>query len=200
MECVPAIIRTTRGVPSGLLARFRGVRKVSLTQAKVKNLRSWRAIARDPWHAIWGHSSASALIYISGRYIKGNRHSVLSLLADGPYVKDDPQVHIVEEEWEQMADIARVCLEEASRPMEERVDQKKCPLEFEWMTKFLINGATTSYDYLSTWNRREIHKFLVKWKKPLVEVTSGEHVEDLEVWTQKTKELQLRQLTRTSTV
>ncbi|KAA0035296.1 RNA-directed DNA polymerase-like protein [Cucumis melo var. makuwa] len=30
---------------------------------------------------------------------------------------------------------------------------------------------------------REIHKFLVKWKKPLVEVTSGEHVDDLEAWT-----------------
>ncbi|KAA0041150.1 uncharacterized protein E6C27_scaffold128G00700 [Cucumis melo var. makuwa] len=48
-----------------------------------------------------------------------------------PYVEDDPQVHRVEEEWEQMADIARVCLEEASRPMEERVDQKRCSLKFE---------------------------------------------------------------------
>ncbi|TYK08900.1 NBS-LRR type resistance protein [Cucumis melo var. makuwa] len=55
MECVPAITRTTRSVPTGSLARFRGVRKVSLTQAKVKNLRSWRATARDPWHVIWEH-------------------------------------------------------------------------------------------------------------------------------------------------
>ncbi|KAA0054363.1 hypothetical protein E5676_scaffold302G001850 [Cucumis melo var. makuwa] len=63
MECVPAIIRTTRGVPSGSLARFRGVRKVSLTQVKVKNLRSWRAIARDPWHAIWGHKLPNSSFY-----------------------------------------------------------------------------------------------------------------------------------------
>ncbi|KAA0053381.1 uncharacterized protein E6C27_scaffold428G00410 [Cucumis melo var. makuwa] len=101
--------------------------------------------------AQFGHNTQTySLIRRIQFEIKGNRHSVLSPLADGPYVKDDPQVHIVEEEWEQMADIARVCLEEASRPMEERVDQKRCPLEFEWMTKFLINGATTSYDYLST--------------------------------------------------
>ncbi|KAA0062393.1 Retrovirus-related Pol polyprotein from transposon opus [Cucumis melo var. makuwa] len=55
MECVPAITRTTSGVPLGSLARFRGVCKVSLTQAKVKNLRSWQATTRDLWHAIWGH-------------------------------------------------------------------------------------------------------------------------------------------------
>ncbi|KAA0067878.1 NBS-LRR type resistance protein [Cucumis melo var. makuwa] len=34
MGCVPAITRTTRGVPSGSLARFRGVRKVSLTKSR----------------------------------------------------------------------------------------------------------------------------------------------------------------------
>ncbi|KAA0057360.1 uncharacterized protein E5676_scaffold216G00180 [Cucumis melo var. makuwa] len=90
--------------------------------------------------------------------IKCNRHSVLPPLVDGPYVGDRPQVHRVEEEWEQMADIAQVCLEEASRPMEERVDQKRCPLEFEWMTKLPINGATMSYDYLSTWNWRKTEK------------------------------------------
>ncbi|KAA0054179.1 uncharacterized protein E6C27_scaffold131G001100 [Cucumis melo var. makuwa] len=61
--------------------------------------------------------------------IKGKRHPVLPPLADGPYVGDRPQVHRVEEEWEQMADIARVCLEEASRPMEEGVDRERCPLE-----------------------------------------------------------------------
>ncbi|TYK23791.1 histone H2B.3-like [Cucumis melo var. makuwa] len=54
MECVPAITRTARSVPMGLLARFRGVLTVLLTQAKVKNLRSWQATARDPRHAIWG--------------------------------------------------------------------------------------------------------------------------------------------------
>ncbi|TYK19788.1 reverse transcriptase [Cucumis melo var. makuwa] len=87
-----------------------------------------------------------------------SRHSVLPSLADVPYVGDRPQVHRVEEECEQMADIARVCLEETSRLMEERVDQKRCPLEFEWMTKLLIDGATTSYDYLSTWTWRETEK------------------------------------------
>ncbi|TYK02874.1 uncharacterized protein E5676_scaffold968G00030 [Cucumis melo var. makuwa] len=63
----------------------------------------------------------------------------------------------------------------------------------EWMTKLPIQGATTT-------PTREMHKFLVKWKKPLVEVTNGEHVEDLGAWTQKIEELQLRQLTRKSTV
>ncbi|KAA0043571.1 reverse transcriptase [Cucumis melo var. makuwa] len=87
-----------------------------------------------------------------------NRHSVLPPLADIPYVGDRPQVHRVEEECEQMTDIARVCLEEASRLMEERVDQKRCPLQFEWMTKLLIDGATTPYDYLSTWTWRETEK------------------------------------------
>ncbi|TYJ98402.1 uncharacterized protein E5676_scaffold232G001530 [Cucumis melo var. makuwa] len=47
---------------------------------------------------------------------------------------------------------------------------------------------------------REIHKFLVKWKNTLVEATSREHVEDLEAWKQKIRDLQLRQLTGTSTV
>ncbi|KAA0060455.1 uncharacterized protein E6C27_scaffold22G002820 [Cucumis melo var. makuwa] len=56
----------------------------------------------------------------------------------------------VEEEWEQMANIIRACLEEASRSIEERVDQKRCPLEFEWITKFLINDETMTYGYLST--------------------------------------------------
>ncbi|KAA0059787.1 RNA-directed DNA polymerase-like protein [Cucumis melo var. makuwa] len=77
---------------------------------------------------------------------------------------DRPQVHRVEEEWEQIADIARVCLEEASRPMREGVDREQCPLEFEWMTKLPINGATTSYDYLSTWTWRKTEKS----RKPLL--------------------------------
>ncbi|KAA0054947.1 uncharacterized protein E5676_scaffold1163G00660 [Cucumis melo var. makuwa] len=119
--------------------------------------------------------------------IKGNRHSVLSSLADGPYVGDCPQVHRVGEEWEQMADIARVCLEEASRSMEEREDRE--------VEEVLADRVRTGRR-----PTREIHKFLVKQKKPLVEVTSGGHVEDLEAWMQKTEELQLRQLTRTSTV
>ncbi|TYK14059.1 RNA-directed DNA polymerase-like protein [Cucumis melo var. makuwa] len=83
--------------------------------------------------------------------IKDKRHPVLSPLADGPYVEDCPQVHRFEEEWEQMADIARVCLEEASKPMEEGVDRERCPLESEWKTKLPFNGATMSYDHLSTW-------------------------------------------------
>ncbi|KAA0049999.1 uncharacterized protein E6C27_scaffold13G001780 [Cucumis melo var. makuwa] len=72
--------------------------------------------------------------------------------------RDHPQVHRVGEECEQMADIARVCLKEASRPMEERGDQKRCPLEFEWMTNLPIDGATTLYDYLSTWTWRKTEK------------------------------------------
>ncbi|KAA0033368.1 uncharacterized protein E5676_scaffold26G00180 [Cucumis melo var. makuwa] len=83
--------------------------------------------------------------------IKGKRHPVFPPLADGPYVGDHPQVRRVEGEWGHMVDIAQVCLEEASGPTEERVDRERCPLEFEWMTKLPINGATTPYDYLSTW-------------------------------------------------
>ncbi|KAA0051825.1 RNA-directed DNA polymerase-like protein [Cucumis melo var. makuwa] len=102
--------------------------------------------------AQFGHSAQTdSLIKRSPFEIKAKRHSILPPLADGPYVRDRPQVHRVGEECEQMADIARVCLEEASRPMEERGDQKRCPLEFEWMTKLPIDGATMSYDYLSTW-------------------------------------------------
>ncbi|TYK27386.1 hypothetical protein E5676_scaffold325G00680 [Cucumis melo var. makuwa] len=93
-----------------------------------------------------------------------SRHYVLPPLTDDPYIGNSPQVHKVEKEWEQMVDIARVCLEEATRPMEERVDQKRCPLEFEWMTKLPINGATTPYDYLLTWNRKKIEKSM----KPLL--------------------------------
>ncbi|KAA0050165.1 uncharacterized protein E6C27_scaffold675G001980 [Cucumis melo var. makuwa] len=96
--------------------------------------------------------------------IKGKRHSVLPPLADDPYVGDRPQVHRVGEECEHMANIARVCLEEASRPMEERGDQKRCPLEFEGMTKLPIDGATTPYDYLSTWTWRKTEKL----SKPLL--------------------------------
>ncbi|KAA0062586.1 reverse transcriptase [Cucumis melo var. makuwa] len=66
--------------------------------------------------------------------IDDSRHVVFPPVIDGPYVGNNPQVHRVEKEWEQMADIARVYLEEASRPMEERVDQKQCPTKFEWMT------------------------------------------------------------------
>ncbi|TYK27259.1 uncharacterized protein E5676_scaffold244G00260 [Cucumis melo var. makuwa] len=109
--------------------------------------------------AQFGHTAQTdSLIKRSQFEIKGKRHSVLSPLADGPYVEDCPEVHRVKEEWEQMTDITRVCLEEASRPMEERVDQKRCPLEFEWMTKLPINSATTSYDYLSTWTWRKTEK------------------------------------------
>ncbi|KAA0054658.1 RNA-directed DNA polymerase-like protein [Cucumis melo var. makuwa] len=117
-----------------------------------------------------------SLIKRSPLEIKRKRHSV----------GDRPQVHRVEKEWEQMADIARVCLEEASRPMGEGEDRE-------------VEEALA--DRVRTGRRptREIHKFLVKRKKPLVEVTSGGPVEDFEAWTQKTEELQLRQLTRTST-
>ncbi|KAA0035830.1 uncharacterized protein E6C27_scaffold403G001300 [Cucumis melo var. makuwa] len=109
--------------------------------------------------AQFGHSAQIDLLIKRNLFeIKGSRHYVLSLLIDGPYVGNNPQVHIVEKEWEQMADIARVCLEEASRSMEERVDQKRCSIELEWMAKLSINGATTSYDYLSTWNRKKIEE------------------------------------------
>ncbi|KAA0033567.1 hypothetical protein E6C27_scaffold2458G00030 [Cucumis melo var. makuwa] len=86
--------------------------------------------------------ATDSLIKRSSFKIRGNRHFVLSSLVDGPYVGDRPQVHRVEEKWEQMADIAQVCLEEVSRPMEERVDQKRCPLEFEWMTKLSIKSSS----------------------------------------------------------
>ncbi|KAA0033332.1 uncharacterized protein E6C27_scaffold845G001510 [Cucumis melo var. makuwa] len=88
----------------------------------------------------FGHSAQTdSLIKRSLFEIKGKRHYVLPPVADDPYVGDHPQVHRVEEEWEQMADTARVCLEEASRPMEEWVDRERCPLEFEWMTKLPVN-------------------------------------------------------------
>ncbi|TYK15436.1 uncharacterized protein E5676_scaffold571G00880 [Cucumis melo var. makuwa] len=103
-------------------------------------------------------SQTDSLIKRSPFEIKGNRHSVLLPLTDDPYVGDFPQVHRVKVEWERMADIARVCLEESSRLMEERVDQNRCPIELEWMTKLPINSATTSYDYLSTWNWRKTEK------------------------------------------
>ncbi|KAA0063484.1 uncharacterized protein E5676_scaffold668G00040 [Cucumis melo var. makuwa] len=109
--------------------------------------------------AQFGHSAQTdSLIKRSPFEIKGKRHSVLPPVTDDPYVGDRPQVHRVGEECEQMADIARVCLEEASRPMEEREDQKRCPLEFEWMTKLPIDGATTPYHYLSTWTWRKTEK------------------------------------------
>ncbi|KAA0043309.1 mannose-P-dolichol utilization defect 1 protein-like protein 2-like [Cucumis melo var. makuwa] len=95
-------------------------------------------------------AQTDSLIRRSQFEIDGSRHSVLSPVTDGPYVGNSPQVHRVEKEWEQMANIARACLKEASRPMKERVDQKRYPLEFEWMTKFSINSATMSYTYLST--------------------------------------------------
>ncbi|TYK28787.1 uncharacterized protein E5676_scaffold403G001520 [Cucumis melo var. makuwa] len=107
----------------------------------------------------FGHSAqTNSLIKRSQFEIKGSRHSVLLPLIDGLYVGNNHQVHRVEKKREQMADIARVCLEEASRSMEERVDQKRCLLKFEWMTKLSIQGATTSYDYLSTWNRKKTEK------------------------------------------
>ncbi|KAA0037517.1 uncharacterized protein E5676_scaffold808G001050 [Cucumis melo var. makuwa] len=103
-------------------------------------------------------SYTDSLIKRSPFEIEDKRHSVLPPVADGPYLGDRPQVHRVGEECEQMANIAQVCLEEASRPMEERGDQKRCPLELEGMTKVQIDGATTPYDYLSTWTWRKIEK------------------------------------------
>ncbi|KAA0045212.1 uncharacterized protein E5676_scaffold1493G00430 [Cucumis melo var. makuwa] len=70
----------------------------------------------------FGHSAQTdSMIKRSPFEIKGKRHSVLPPVVDDPYVGDRPQVHRVKE-WEQMADIARVCLEEASRSREEGVD------------------------------------------------------------------------------
>ncbi|TYK07555.1 RNA-directed DNA polymerase-like protein [Cucumis melo var. makuwa] len=115
--------------------------------------------ATKPSKIEFGHDAQTdSLIRRSQFVMDGSRHSILPSITDGPYVRNSPQVHKVEKEWEQMADIARVCLEKASRPMEERVDQKQCPFEFEWSTKFLINGATMPYSYLSTWKRKKIEK------------------------------------------
>ncbi|KAA0032259.1 RNA-directed DNA polymerase-like protein [Cucumis melo var. makuwa] len=47
--------------------------------------------------------------------IDGSRHSVLLRLVDRPYVGNNPQVHRFAKKWEQMANIARACLEKASR-------------------------------------------------------------------------------------
>ncbi|TYK18540.1 reverse transcriptase [Cucumis melo var. makuwa] len=99
---------------------------------------------------IRSRAQTDSLIKRSQFEIDGSRHFILPLVTDGPYVENNPLVHRVEEEWEQMANIIRACLEEASRSIEERVDQKRCPLEFEWITKFPINDATMTYGYLST--------------------------------------------------
>ncbi|KAA0045510.1 hypothetical protein E6C27_scaffold1202G00630 [Cucumis melo var. makuwa] len=78
--------------------------------------------------AQFGHSAQTdSLIKRSQFEIKGSKHSVLPPVTVGPYVGNNPQVHRLKKEREQMADIARMCLEEASRPMEERVDQKMPP-------------------------------------------------------------------------
>ncbi|KAA0062982.1 uncharacterized protein E6C27_scaffold468G00790 [Cucumis melo var. makuwa] len=107
----------------------------------------------------FGYSAQTdSLIKKSPFEIEDRRHSVLPLIGDGPCLGNRPQVHRVGEEGEQMANIAQVCLEEASRPMEERGDQKRCPLELEEMTKLPIDGATTPYDYLSTWTWRKTEK------------------------------------------
>ncbi|TYK03044.1 uncharacterized protein E5676_scaffold46G001390 [Cucumis melo var. makuwa] len=104
----------------------------------------------------FGYSAQTDSLIKKGPFkIEDKRHSVLSLIADGPCLGNRPQVHRVGEEGEQMANIAQVCLEEASRPMEERGDQKRCPLELEEMTKLPIDGATTPYDCLSTWTWRK---------------------------------------------
>ncbi|KAA0066145.1 reverse transcriptase [Cucumis melo var. makuwa] len=94
--------------------------------------------------AQFGHSAqTNSLIKRSQFEIKSSKHYALPPITDDPYVGNNPQVHKVEDEWEQIADIARVCLEEASRPMKQRVDQKRCPLKFKWMTKLPIQGSTT---------------------------------------------------------
>ncbi|KAA0060206.1 uncharacterized protein E5676_scaffold767G00910 [Cucumis melo var. makuwa] len=103
--------------------------------------------------------------------------------------------HSVEEEWEQMADFARVCLEEASRPLEKRVvrvddqasDQRcnnavRLSVNLEQEEDREVKEVLADRVRKSRRPTREIHKFLVKWKNPLVEVTSGEHVKDLEAW------------------
>ncbi|KAA0058238.1 reverse transcriptase [Cucumis melo var. makuwa] len=69
--------------------------------------------------AQFGHSAQTdSLIKRSQFEIKGSRHFVLSSLTDGPYIGNSPQVHTVEKKQKHMADITRVCLEEASRLME----------------------------------------------------------------------------------
>ncbi|TYK13942.1 hypothetical protein E5676_scaffold832G001430 [Cucumis melo var. makuwa] len=101
----------------------------------------------------------------------------------------------VEKEWEQMADIAWVCLEEASRPMEKRSSVNLKHEEDREVKEVLADRVRKGRR-----PTREIHKFLVKWKNLLMEVTSRECVKDLEAWKQKTEELQLCRLTRTTTV
>ncbi|TYK07966.1 uncharacterized protein E5676_scaffold265G00940 [Cucumis melo var. makuwa] len=87
----------------------------------------------------FGHGAQiESLIKRSQFEIKGSRYYVLSSLTDGSYIGNSSQVCRVEKKREQMADIAQVCLEEASRAMEERVDQKRCPFKFEWMTKLRL--------------------------------------------------------------
>ena len=99
----------------------------------------------------FGHDAQiDALIRKSQFEIDSSRHYVLLSVINDPYIGNSTQVHRVEKEWELVANIALACLEEASRLIEERVDQKRCLLEFKWMTKFPINGATMSYGYLST--------------------------------------------------
>ncbi|TYK07348.1 uncharacterized protein E5676_scaffold202G00640 [Cucumis melo var. makuwa] len=172
-------------------AAFNGMKQTMIkgTNLGVTDATKPPKVEAEQFNSQFGHNTQTDLLIRRIQFeIKGNRHSVLLLLADDPFVEDDPQVHRVEEKWEQIADIARVCLEEASRPMEEREEDKEVK---EVLADIVRTGRRPT---------REIHKFLVKWKKPLVEVTSGEHVEDLETWTQKIEELQLRQLTRTSTV
>ncbi|TYK14897.1 foot protein 1 variant 1-like [Cucumis melo var. makuwa] len=63
MGCVPAITRTTRGVPSGSLARFRGVRKVSLT--KSRDPEGYTYQSRDPEGCTYQSSDPEGSTYQS---------------------------------------------------------------------------------------------------------------------------------------
>ncbi|KAA0036720.1 reverse transcriptase [Cucumis melo var. makuwa] len=154
-------------------AAFNGMKQAMIkgTNLGVTDATKPPKVEAEQFNSQFGHNTQTDLLIRRIQFeIKGNRHSVLLLLADDPYVEDDPQVHKVEEKWEQIADIARVCLEKASRPMEEREEDREVK---EVLADIVRTGRRPT---------REIHKFLVKWKKPLVEVTSGEHVEDLETW------------------
>ncbi|TYK23891.1 reverse transcriptase [Cucumis melo var. makuwa] len=64
----------------------------------------------------FGHNAQTDSLTRRSQFeIDGSRHSVLSPLVDLHYVGNNPQVHRFAKEWEEMADIARACLEKASR-------------------------------------------------------------------------------------
>jgi len=87
------------------------------------------------------------------------RQPLMPHVVDHPYAGKSPQAHNFTKEWRESSEVARACLERASKRMKKWADTKRRPLEFQPGDKVLIKLRPEQFRFRGQRDQRLVRKY-----------------------------------------